>query len=147
MTDSTSTAPVIKEIHLDASPEIAFGYFTDPTKMTQWLCTEATTDPRPGGINHQTHPGEPGDPNGPYQMHGEFQEVDFPNRIVFSWGYTNSEVGVEPGTTRVEVDLTAANGGTDLRLTHSGITANLPSENYDQGWTQMLENLAKLDMS
>jgi len=145
--DTGSTEPVIKEIHLRARPEIVFGYFTEPEKMTRWLCTAATTDPRPGGINQQTHPGEPGDPDGPYFMHGEFTEVDFPNRVVFTWGYTNSQLGVVPGTTKVEVVLTPADGGTDLRLTHSGITAELPSENYERGWTEMFKILAELDMS
>ncbi len=77
-------------------------------------------------------------------MRGEYVEADFPTRIVFTWGYENTELGVEPGTTRVEVVLTPGGEGTDLCLVHSGITAALPSD--ANGWDKMLERLAALEI-
>ena len=144
MAETTET--ITKEIHIDASPETVFGFFTEAEKLTRWFCSEATTDPRPGGINHQTHPGDDvdglADPNGPYFMQGEFLELDPPHRVVFTWGYTNSSIGVEPGLTRVEVTFTEADGGTDLRLVHSRIPNDESGNSFDKGWDQMLGNLA-----
>ena len=48
----------MKEVRIKASPETVFAFFTDPVKFTRWLCDRATVDSRPGGINHQTHPGD-----------------------------------------------------------------------------------------
>ena len=57
------------EIRVAASPETVFAYFTDPAKMVQWMGTEATLDPRPGGVCRIN-------PSGQEVMLGEFLEVD-----------------------------------------------------------------------
>ena len=97
-----ATEPIIKEIHVDAQPETVFAFFTEADKLTRWIATEAATDPRPGGIFHQTHRLEGVD----YLLRGEFVEVDPPHRVVFTWGFENSEIGVSPGISTVEVTLT-----------------------------------------
>jgi hypothetical protein len=38
------------EVRAAASPEGVFEHFTDPAKMVQRMGTEATLDPRPGGV-------------------------------------------------------------------------------------------------
>ena len=42
------------EIRIAAAPEIVFAHFTDPAKMVRWMGTEATLDPRPGGVSSCT---------------------------------------------------------------------------------------------
>jgi uncharacterized protein YndB with AHSA1/START domain len=141
MTEAVGTEPVVKEVHIDASPETVFTFFTEPDKLTRWLASEATLDPRPGGINHQTHPGDTENPRGPYYMRGEFVEVAFPSRVVFTWGFENADVGVEPGQSTVEVTLAPDGDGTRLRLVHR----NLPEPErapHDGGWEEMLSRLA-----
>ena len=69
-----ATEPIIKEIHVDAQPETVFAFFTEADKLTRWLAAEAATDPRPGGIFHQTHRLDGVD----YLLRGEFVEVDPP---------------------------------------------------------------------
>lgn len=141
MTEAVGTEPVVKEVHIDASPETVFTFFTEPDKLTRWLASEATLDPRPGGINHQTHPGDTENPRGPYYMRGEFVEVAFPSRVVFTWGFENADVGVEPGQSTVEVTLAPDGDGTRLRLVHR----NLPESErapHDGGWEEMLSRLA-----
>ncbi|HTU13760.1 MAG TPA: SRPBCC family protein [Solirubrobacterales bacterium] len=136
-----TTESIVKEIHIDATPETLFGFFTEAEKLTRWFCSEATTDPRPGGINHQTHPGE----NGPYFLRGEFVEVEPPTRVTFTFDFLDQNGEHEPDPGLVEVVLTPASGGTDLRLTHSGIfTGNQRAEDSG-GWDFHLANLAKLD--
>ena len=46
------------EIRIAAAPEIVFASFTDLAKMVQWMGTEATLDPRPGGVCRINPPGE-----------------------------------------------------------------------------------------
>ena len=66
---------VAHEVRVSAGPDTIFDYFTDPAKMVQWMGTEATLDPRPGGVCRIS-------PSGQATMLGEFVEVDRPRRIV-----------------------------------------------------------------
>jgi uncharacterized protein YndB with AHSA1/START domain len=141
MTEVVGTEPVVKEVRIDASPETVFAFFTEPDKLTRWLASEATLDPRPGGINHQTHPGDTENPRGPYYMRGEFVEVAFPSRVVFTWGFENADVGVEPGQSTVEVTLAPDGNGTRLRLVHRDLPESERAP-HDGGWEQMLSRLA-----
>jgi uncharacterized protein YndB with AHSA1/START domain len=90
--------PIEREIHIDAASETVFEFFTDATKLTGWLAAEATLDPRPGGVCHQEHPAADGS-GGIYHMRGEFVEVTPPERVVFTWGFTNPDAAVPPGST------------------------------------------------
>ena len=38
-----------RELHIDAPPEIVFGFFTDPDRMARWMGRTITLDPSPGG--------------------------------------------------------------------------------------------------
>ena len=53
-----SAEPIVREIYIEAVPEVVFEFFVDSEKLTRWLAAEATLDPRPGGVCHQLHPGE-----------------------------------------------------------------------------------------
>jgi uncharacterized protein YndB with AHSA1/START domain len=141
VTEAVGTDAIVKEIRIDARPETVFGFFTEPEKLTRWLASEATLDPRPGGIVHQTHPGDAANPDGPYHMRGEFLEVTPPRRVVFTWGFENSSVGVGPGSTTVEVTLEPDGDGTRLQLVHRDLPADARGD-HDEGWTLMLERLA-----
>ena len=132
--------PIVREIHIDATPNTVFGFFTEADKLTRWLASEATLDPRPGGVCHQVHPGEDRS-SGPYHMRGEFVEVSPPERVVFTWGFTNPDVGVPPGSSVVEVTLLPEDGGTRLRLVHRDLPA-AAIEDHAGGWTTMLDRLA-----
>ena len=141
MSEAVETEPIVKEVRIDASPETVFAFFTEPEKLTRWLCDEATVDPRPGGVNHQTHPGDEDNPDGPYYMRGKFVEVSPPSRVVFTWGYENPDIGVRPGSSTVEVTLEPDGAGTHLQLVHR----DLPKPERagsDRGWDKMLARLA-----
>ena len=141
MTAETDT--LVKEIHIEASPETVFGYFTEAEKLTRWFCSEATTDPRVGGINHQTHPG-PEDAPRDFYMRGEFLEVDFPNRVVFTFNFLDEDGRPDPNPGTVEITLTPAGGGTDLRLVHTDTFTGEERSRTDGGWDTHLANLAEL---
>jgi uncharacterized protein YndB with AHSA1/START domain len=137
MPEATETEAIVSEIQIDASPETVFAFFTEPDKLTRWLATEATLDPRPGGINQQTHAGS----RGAYYMRGEFLEVEPPSRVVFTWGYENPEIDVRPGGSTVEVTFEPADGGTLVRLVHTGLPESELAA-HREGWATMLARLA-----
>jgi uncharacterized protein YndB with AHSA1/START domain len=137
VTADVTTEPIVQERQIDASPETVFEFFTDAEKLTRWLANEATLDPRPGGICHQTHIGHDGVR---YLVRGEFLEVVFPSRVVFTWGFDNEERDVGPGESTVEVTLEPRDGGTWLRLEHRDLPRT-ERPGHDSGWATMLDRL------
>jgi uncharacterized protein YndB with AHSA1/START domain len=132
---TVGTEPIVLERDIAASPETVFEFFTDPEKATRWLCSEATIDPRPGGVYLQSHP----DPEGRiHHMRGEFVEVTPPTRLVFSWAFGDMESG--PGASVVEVTLTPVDGGTRLRLVHRNLPESL-TKDHEAGWEELLGRL------
>jgi uncharacterized protein YndB with AHSA1/START domain len=74
-------------------------------------------------------------------MRGEYVEVTPPTRVVFTWGFTNESLNQPPGKSTVEVTLEPENGGTRLRLVHTGLPETA-AEDAGTGWKQLLEQLA-----
>ena len=139
MPEAMTTEPVVKEKRIAARPETVFAFFTEPDKLTRWLAEAATLDPRPGGTCRQTHRG---DDDQLYSMRGEFVEVSPPSRVVFTWGFEEESVGVPPGTSTVEVTLTADGDGTLVRLVHRDLPPG-EVDTHSEGWTEMLERLGR----
>jgi uncharacterized protein YndB with AHSA1/START domain len=137
--------PIVREIHIGATPETVFAFFTDARKLTRWLATEATLDPTPGGVCNQEHARDDGS-GGSYHMRGEFLEVSPPERVVFTWGFTDPDVGVPPGSSVVDVTLTPDGGGTRLRLEHRDLPA-AAIDDHAGGWSGMLDRLATAVMT
>jgi uncharacterized protein YndB with AHSA1/START domain len=138
VTAEARTEPVVHERQIDASPETVFAFFTDPDKLTRWLADEATLDPRPGGVCQQVHTGQDGRR---YNMRGEFVEVEFPRRVVFTWGFEEDAMPTRPGQSTVEVTLEPRGGGTFLRLVHRDLPEAARGD-HDAGWVTMLDRLA-----
>jgi len=127
--------PLQKEIFIDASPDLVFSFLSDRDKMLRWTGLTLDVDPRPGG-RFSLNPGQD------EAVRGEYLEVIPPRRIVFTWGWEDPSLGVPACSTVVEIDLTAQDGGTLLRLKHR----NLPPDSnirtrHDMGWTQLLDRL------
>jgi uncharacterized protein YndB with AHSA1/START domain len=122
------------EIRVAASPEIVFAYFTDPSKMVQWMGTDATLDPRPGGVCRVN-------PAGQASMLGEYLEVDPPRRIVFTWGWEEEYFSTPPQSTLVEVSLTRDGEATIVHLAHRRLHAEAVAF-HRAGWDHYLPRLA-----
>jgi uncharacterized protein YndB with AHSA1/START domain len=125
--------PVIKEIFIEAQPEEIFSYLTQGDKFVQWMGLVANIEARPGGIFRL-------DPNHHDIIEGEFLEVEAPKRVVFTWGWVEPGHPVAVGSTVVEIDLIARDGGTLLRLTHRDLPTVM-RDRHDSGWLYYLRRL------
>lgn len=124
-------------IRIEARPETVYRYFTDPDRLAAWW-GGAEADPRPGGelrVAMRLGP-KP-------VMRGEYVELVPYERIVFTFGWedTPGAPDIPPGSSRVEVTLTAYDGGTLLTLRHTDLPATLGVETRE-GWADFLGRLA-----
>ncbi|HEY9483974.1 MAG TPA: SRPBCC domain-containing protein [Micromonosporaceae bacterium] len=129
----TESVPLEVTVYIAARPETVFAYFTDPDRYVQWMGSHATLDPVPGGVYRV-------DVRGSAAI-GEFVEIDPPNRIVFTWGWTH-DPAVPPGSTRVVVTFRAENSGTRVVLSHHGLPDDEQGRHHREGWQVYLDRLA-----
>ena len=132
----TEPAPLWIEVEerIDASPEDVFPYFVEADRYIRWMGIEASLEPRPGGLYRVRMPNA-------LVAVGEFVAVEPFTRIVFTWGWEGSD-GVPPGSTTVEVTLREAEGGTIVRVRHSGLPDEQAATMHTEGWEKYLSRLA-----
>jgi uncharacterized protein YndB with AHSA1/START domain len=132
------TTPGVLEVSVQvaADPETVFGYFTDPARYTRWMGTDATLNPVPGGSYRVFM-------RDGVETIGKFVEVDRPNRLVFTWGWTR-DAEVPPGSSRVEVTFHAEAGGTRVVLRHHDLPTEQQRANHTMGWQMYLSRLVTL---
>ena len=121
-------------VRIAAPPADVFPYFIDPALMVQWIGEWADLRPEPGGKFALDFSKTP--------VRGEYVEIDPPQRVIFTWGVAGND-SFPPGSTTVEIVLTADGSDTVVELFHH----NLPAEEFDRhlkGWTAMLDRLAQL---
>jgi uncharacterized protein YndB with AHSA1/START domain len=131
---SADATRIEREVHIAARPETVFDFFIDPARIVRWMGRTAELDPRPGGAFRIDY-------NGKDIVRGAFLELDRPRRVVFSWGWEMPDDPVPPGASTVVVTLTEVDGGTLVRLVHSGLPADA-IDGHAVGWDQFLPALA-----
>lgn len=128
---------VRREIGVAASPATVFAFLTEPDKIQRWLGAEATTQVHPGGL--YLVKGFGGDSN--RVARGAFREFVPVRRLPYSFGWDGNEA-VPQGSGLVEIDLIDRDGGTLLRLSHSGLPDAGECAAHNRGWTRYLGRLA-----
>jgi uncharacterized protein YndB with AHSA1/START domain len=143
---NTSTFPAVeRSLAVDVPPDWAFRFFTE--KIGDWWPLE---DYSTFAMNDRGRPDEvvfePGVGGRVYERLGDETAVwgvvnawDPPHRVAFSW-QTNPDW---PGETEVEITFTAENGGTRVRLRHTGWErlgdrAEAAHASYTSGWAEVL---------
>lgn len=125
------------EIFIDAPREHVFRFFVDAEWLVRWLGIAARLDPRPGGEFRFEVAGSE-------WCVGEYLVVDPPRLVSFTWGWENEGMRLPPGSSVVEVELTAEGTGTRVNLVHRG----LPDENalalHADGWGRYLARLDRV---
>ena len=77
---------------------------------------------------------------GPHVVGGTYLEVEPPYRLAFSWKWD----GTDDEPTRVDVELSEAEGGTRMLLTHTGFATAEDAANHLMGWEPEMGRLAGL---
>jgi uncharacterized protein YndB with AHSA1/START domain len=129
------TEPLVvqRETHIAAPPASVFAFLTDPEKIIRWMGTEATMEAHPGGLYLING-------IGPRAARGAFREVVPVHRLAYSFGWEGHE-DVPPGSSLVEIDLIDQDGGTLLRLTHTGLPDEEQCVLHAQGWAHYVARL------
>jgi uncharacterized protein YndB with AHSA1/START domain len=131
----TEPSIVRRETHIAAPRATVFAFLTDPDKILSWMGTEAATEPRPDGLYLVKGIGERG-----HAARGTFHEVVPVHRLAYSFGWDGNDE-VPPGSSLIEIDLIDRDGGTLLRMTHSGLPNAIQCANHDKGWAHYLGRL------
>ena len=133
---STETGAAVEvTTRIAATPETVFGFFTEPDKMIQWMGRDAQLEPRPGGTFRC-------DLNGRHIAAGSYLEVDFPHRILFSFGWEADDSTVRPGASTIEVTLEPDGDATNVRLVHRDLPDEESRQSHSHGWEHYTQRLA-----
>lgn len=124
---------------LRATPEVVFDAWTDADTLRRWLCpdpgvvVEASCDPVVGGGYRLVMLFD----SGPFEVRGEYLEVDPPNRLVFTW--LADSTPDQPS--RVTVTLKPAGERTEMTIRHEQIPTRQFGESAEPAWRQALDKL------
>jgi glutathione S-transferase len=75
-----------------------------------------------------------------YIVRGRYENIQSPEKIVFSWTWEGDPdwVGLE---STVTVELLEAEEGTELRLTHSGFPSEISQGRHEYGWNGSFDKM------
>jgi uncharacterized protein YndB with AHSA1/START domain len=124
-----------RETHIAAPRANVFAFLTDPEKIVQWMGTEAATELHPDGLYLIKGIGK-------NAARGAFREVVPVHRLAYSFGWEGSDE-VPPGSSLIEIDLIEQEGGTLLRMTHSGLPSPAQCASHAEGWAHYIGRLAE----
>jgi uncharacterized protein YndB with AHSA1/START domain len=122
------------------APEKVWRAWTDPQALSQWFgpgnpaVTTAEVDLRVGGRYRIVFRGASGEMN---EVCGVYQEVVRHSRLVFTWAFKSTPERVS----RVSIELTQRDGGTELRFVHDRFYSEEARVNHDSGWQRGFANL------
>jgi uncharacterized protein (TIGR03086 family) len=133
MSDTDEHSPIAFERIIDATPEEAFALLTEPERLRRWQAVSAAVDLRVGGDYRLTV--TPG-----HIASGTFTEVDPGKRVVYSWGWIDSE-DLAPGSSTIVVEIEPSGDKTLVRLTHYGLST-AQAVGHGEGWTHYMERLS-----
>lgn len=126
---------VRRETQIAAPAATVFAFLTDPEKILSWMGAGATSEAHPGGLYLVKDIGGHG-----RAARGAFREVVPVHRLAYSFGWEGS-AAVPPGSSLIEIDLIDRDGGTLLRMTHSGLPDAAECASHDKGWAHYLGRL------
>jgi uncharacterized protein YndB with AHSA1/START domain len=76
----------------------------------------------------------------PYALEGEFLEVDPPRKLVHTWRF----VGAPGAPTTVTYLLEQLDGGTRVKVRHTGFPSDESCANTSTGWEKSLQRLVEI---
>jgi uncharacterized protein YndB with AHSA1/START domain len=134
------TAVLLVRRSIRASPERIFDAWTQPEHLKRWWgpesveCIEAEVDLRVGGqyrIANQFPDGKV------LWISGEFETVERPHRLVYTWRVGDIAGAAE----RVTVTFEARGETTEVIVAHERIPTESMRDLHEQGWVGCLDGL------
>jgi uncharacterized protein YndB with AHSA1/START domain len=125
------------ETHVAAPAATVFAFLIDPDKLLRWMGNGATMEAHPGGLYLLEKVA------GRNTARGTFKEVVPVHRLAYTFGWDENP-DVPPDSSLVEIDLIEENGGTLVRMTHSGLPTEEDRANHEKGWRHYFERLGKV---
>ena len=123
-----------------ATPDQLFAAWTQPSQLKAWWgpagvqCTDAQVDLRVGGTYRMANRF----PDGRIVwISGEFEVIEPPHRLVYTWRLDSLESGSE----RVTVQFKPQGEFTEVVVVHERITDDDARRGHKQGWVACLEGL------
>jgi glutathione S-transferase len=148
MSTATVAATTLEMTRTIRAPrEKVYDAFVDEAQLARWHCPRgmsvvaATVDPRVGGAwridmrsREQTA----------HVVGGVYREVKRPERLVYTWVWEPGGGPLGGVQTLVEVDFVLRDGGTEIRMRHSGFPAEAARDGHAQGWASVFNRLNDL---
>lgn len=137
--------------HFKASRERLFEAWTQEEALAQWFSPSSdfsvvveAFELRVGGeyrIAMKPPPGEKGcdDAGEDCCVSGEYQVIDPPKQLVFSWSWR----GKEEVSSLVTVDFFERDDGTEMVLTHERLPDVAARSSHEEGWNACIDHLAE----
>ncbi len=142
MSDATHTLRLSRNFKVPRS--LVFDAFTQVDQVTKWwgpkgfTTPEAEMDVRVGGkyrFGMQSPDGNV------MHVRGEYQVIDAPNKIAFTWAWEEGDMAdIE---TLVTIELLDRGGSTEVVLTHERFRDETAKRLHGEGWTSSLDCLGE----
>jgi uncharacterized protein YndB with AHSA1/START domain len=133
---SLETQSLVFEKTIKTAISQAYQAFTNSTRLREWMCDLATTEPKTNGRFYLAW-------TAGFYACGHFTTLEKNRKVGFTW-YGRGE----PRATQVTVTLTPQENGVHIHLEHSGLGKGEewegPRKNFNWGWENGLENLVSV---
>jgi uncharacterized protein YndB with AHSA1/START domain len=142
MANPSTTLTLVVRRTIRATPGRLFAAWTEPAQLRRWWgpegvrCVRAEVDLRVGGqyrIDNELPGGEL------LSIVGEFERIEPPHRLVYTWRVDGRPGAFERVTVRFEADA----GSTEVVVTHERIVNEAVREQHRRGWEDCLQGLAR----
>jgi uncharacterized protein YndB with AHSA1/START domain len=126
----------------DASPEEVFDAWTNEEVLRRWFHADpewetptAEVDVRVGGrLRLVMRDPQAGEDHG---ASGEYTVVDPPRRLAFTWTWDDQDSERQ----LIELEFTASDGATTVRMTSHGISTEERRDSHREGWGICFDNM------
>jgi uncharacterized protein YndB with AHSA1/START domain len=130
MSEAQAAALAVHQtVHIDAPRERVFELLTDPEQLPRWIPV-TVLEPRVGGRFEFAR--------GEWLAEGEVVAFDPPRLVAYTWDWRNQPMGAR---TEVRWELEEDEGGTTVRLSHTGFPEGPHRDQHDGGWRHYGERL------
>ena len=138
---------LVLERNLKAEPARVYAFVTEPENLPEWWgpegmhCPDHDLDFTRKGPWYSVMQSATGDK---FKVSGEVLDIDEPNSVRFTWGWhdENDKRGHE-SVVKLEVKPNG-DGGSILRIVHSGLADEESKANHKDGWTSTLNKLERM---